>query len=372
MNSRQRVLSALNHNIPDRVPIDFGGFLSGIHWKAYLKLIDYLGIKDELIILDPAQQLAEPCEQLLQRLRADIRYINLNQSFKPNTQNSFKDEFGIAWTFQDEQHNYMYISNPPLANSSIAEIKNYSFQDSTTQNLFTDLRKQALIKSQNSSFALSTPIGGSLLETCSNLRGIENWFIDTMESPLLCEILLDKVLKYWMDFYTDLLKEIGDIVDIVIIGDDLAGQNGPLFSLDFYRTTIKPRQQELMKHIKSLTNAKICYHTCGSCFDFIPDLIDIGIDILNPVQIGLKKMDPQKIKDEFGKHISLWGGAINAHQLLSFSNREKIRRDAKYNINIFKSNTGYIFSSTHNIQFDVPPENIVTLFDAAFEYGSYL
>lgn len=371
MNSRQRVLNALNHSIPDRVPIDFGGFLTGIHWKAYLNLINYLGIKDELRFLDPIQQLAEPCEELLRRFHADIRYIYLNQPFKPNAQNSLTDEFGITWEFQDEQHNYMNIANHPLAGASIAKIKNYSFNNLANHNLFRDIREQALTKSQNGSFALSTGIGGSLLETCSNLRGVENWFIDTKENPLLCETLLDKVLKYWIDFYTGLLKEIGDIVDIVIIGDDLAGQNGPLFSLDFYRSMLKPMQKELIKHIKSLTAAKICYHTCGSCFDFIPDLIDIGIGILNPIQIGLKNMDPKKIKNEFGKYISLWGGAINTHQLLSFSEPGKIKNEVQNNIEIFKQRSGYIFSNTHNIQFDVPPENIVALFDAAFEFSAY-
>jgi uroporphyrinogen decarboxylase len=265
----------------------------------------------------------------------------------------------------------MYIANHPLAGASITDIAKYSFPACTNQNLFTNIREEALAKSQNKLFALSTGIGGSLIETCSNLRGVENWFIDTMESPLLCETLLDKVLKYWIGVYTDLLKEIGDIVDIVIIGDDLAGQNGPLFSLDFYRSMLKPRQKELIKHIKSLTAAIICYHTCGSCFDFIPDLIDIGIDILNPIQIGLKNMDPQKIKNEFGKYISLWGGAINNNQPLSFSSPEEITHEVKKNIEIFKQRSGYIFSNTHNIQFDVPPENIVTLFDAAFEFSTY-
>lgn len=371
MNSRQRVLSALNHKIPDRVPIDFGGFLSGIHWKAYLELINYLGISDELKILDPVQQLAEPCEELLRRFHTDIRYINLNQPFNPYFQNSFKDEFGITWAFQDEQRNYMNISGHPLADASIKEIENYNFPDQASQNHFLGIRDQALTKSQNGTFALSTSIGGSLLETCSNLRGVENWFIDTKENPVLCETLLDKILKYWMEFYTELLKEVGDILDIVIIADDLAGQNGPLFSLDFYRTMLKPRQRELVKLIKSLTNAKICYHTCGSCYEFIPDLIDIGIDILNPIQIGLKNMAPQKIKNKFGKDISLWGGAINTSQLLSFSKPEELEDNVKTNIEIFKPRSGYIFSNTHNIQYDVPPEDIVKIYDAAFEFGTY-
>jgi uroporphyrinogen decarboxylase len=177
-------------------------------------------------------------------------------------------------------------------------------------------------------------------------------------------------MEYWIDFYTRLLNEIGNIVDIVIIGDDLAGQSGQLFSLDFYRNFLKPRQKKLIQHLKSLANAKICYHTCGLCFDFIPELIDIGIDVLNPVQIGLKNMEPQIIKDTFGKQISLWGAAIGSQRSLAFSNPEQIKQEVRKNIEIFRKGAGYLFSNTHNIQFDVPPENIVALFDAAYEFGS--
>ncbi len=364
MNSRQRVLNALNHKNPDRVPIDFGGFQSGIHKKAYLKLIKYLNIKDNLKILDPVQQLALPCDELLQRFHADIRYISTNIPSQQNSHESYKDEFGVTWSIQDEQQNYMSISVRPLANTDIQTIKNYIFPNDLNKDRFIGIRENALAISNNGTYALSTGIGGSMFETCSNMRGTEKWYIDTIENIIIVETLLDKVLNYWIDFYKGFLNEIGDIVDIVIIGDDLAGQNGPLFSLDFYRSMLKPRQKKLIEHIKSLTQAKICYHTCGSCFDFIPDLIEIGIDILNPLQIGLKNMEPQKIKDAFGKKISLWGGAT----LPYISEPEIIREEVQKNIEIFNKGSGYIFSSTHNIQFDVPPENIVALFDSAYAF----
>jgi uroporphyrinogen decarboxylase len=383
MNSRQRVLHSLNHQIPDRVPIDFGGFLSGIHQKAYIKLINYLGITDDLKILDPIQQIAVPCEELLQRFHADIRYISLAEPLKQETPDCFRDEFGIIWKMQDEQRNYMNILQNPLSDATVADIENYSFPNvESEQNRFAHIRQKAIVISQNGLYALSTGIGGSLFELCGNLRGVEKWLLDTKDNPLLCEKLLDKVLKYWTDYYAGLLREIGDIVDIVIIGDDLAGQNGPIFSLDFYRKFLKPRQKELINHIKSLTNAKICYHTCGSCLEFIPELIEIGIDVLNPVQIGLKNMEPQKIKDTFGKQISLWGGAtLGWGSTPPFMNRwgktppymsqsEQIKQQVRGNMYIFKPGAGYIFSNTHNIQFDVSPENIIELFDSAYEFGS--
>ncbi len=370
MNSRQRVLSALNHHIPERVPIDFGGFHAGIHIKAYTELIGHLDIKDNPRILDPIQQLAEPCEELLKRFHVDIRYVYPNVFLGHDSQGSFKDQFGVTWIKQDKQ-NYMTISNHPLINAVIADIESYYFPDESDKNRFAGIREKTLKICNDGLYALSTNIGGSIFECCCNLRGLERWFIDMIENPHFCEALLDKVLGFWMDYYTGLLSEVGDVIDIVMIGDDLAGQNGPLFSMDFYRDFLKPRHKELIQHIKSLTSAKICYHTCGSCFEFIPELIEICIDILNPVQAGLKNMEPQKIKNEFGKRISLWGGGIDSGYKLALSNPADIRENVRRNLEIFKQWGGYIFSNDHNIQFDIPPENIVALFDAAYEFGLY-
>jgi len=151
------------------------------------------------------------------------------------------------------------------------------------------------------------------------MRGLERWLMDTIENQAFCEALLDKTLKFWIDYHTGFLGEVGDIVDVVMIGDDLAGQSGPLFSPDFYRNIVKPRQKKLIQHIKSLTKAKIWYHTCGACFEYIPELIDNGIDILNPVQIGLMNMEPEKLKNKFGTQITLWGGGIDAQHVLAFA-----------------------------------------------------
>ena len=203
------------------------------------------------------------------------------------------------------------------------------------------------------------------------MRGLERWFIDMIENPEFCEALLDKTLKFWLDYFDGFLAEVGDLVDVVMIGDDLTGQSGPLFSPDFYRKVVKPRQKELVQHIKSLTKAKIWYHTCGACYKYIPELIDNGIDILNPVQIGLPNMEPERLKNEFGKQLVFWGGGIDAQHVLPFAKPEEVRNHVKVNLEIFKPNGGYVFNNVHNIQAGVPPENIVALFDAAYEFGFY-
>jgi len=388
MTSRQRVLKALNHQIPDRVPIDLGGFQTGIHKRAYIELLDFLGIQpvrchsDEITILDPVQQLAKPCEEVLERFRIDIRYIcahgpdSFNGGIQQNTRNGklwhdLKDEFGVVWSMPDEQQLYMDISHNPLANATISDLDDFPFPNGGDPTRFTGVREQALQMRKETPYAISTGIGGVVYETCWYMRGLERWYMDMIENPAFCEALLDKMLKYWIDYYNGFMAEVGDIIDVVMMGDDLTGQSGPLFSPDFYRKIVKPKQKKLVQHVKSLTRAKIWYHTCGSCFEYIPDLIDNGIDILNPVQIGLVNMEPKKLKEKFGRKLVFWGGAIDAQHILPFAKPNEIREHVRRNLEIFKPGGGYVFNNVHNIQVGVPAENIVALFDAAYDFGFY-
>ena len=156
-----------------------------------------------------------------------------------------------------------------------------------------------------------------------------------------------------------------------MIGDDIAGQGGPLFSPTFYRRVVKPRHKRLVQHIRSLTCAKIWYHTCGSCLEYIPDLIDNGVDILNPVQISAAHMDPRTLKQRFGGQIVFWGGGIDSQHVLPFATPAEVKDAVRRNLEAFKPGGGYVFNNVHNIQAGVPPENIVALFDSAYEFGFY-
>ena len=382
MTSRERVLKALNHETPDRIPIDFGGFQTGIHRGAYEKLIEHLGIRDEVTILDPVQQLAAPCEDILKRFRVDTRYVCAHGSesyrgtIELNVRNGkawfdLRDEFGVVWSMPDEDGMYMDISFHPLADAAIDDIEKYPFPDGSDTTRFTGVREKALTLRDETPYALCTGIGGVVYEFCWYMRGLEQWFIDTLTQPEFCEALLDRTLAYWKDYYTGFMREIGDLVDVVMIGDDLAGQSGPLFSPKFYRAVVKPRQKTLVQHIRSLTGAKIWYHSCGSIYEYISDLIDNGVDIINPVQIGIVNMDPSRLKKEFGDRIVFWGGGIDAQHVLPFARPEEVREHVSNNIAQFKPGGGYVFNNVHNIQHGVPPQNIVVLFDAAYEYGFY-
>ncbi len=382
MTPRERVNKALNHEVPDRVPIDLGGFQTGIHKKAYVELLKHLGIEDDVTIMDPVQQLARPCEQVLERFGVDVRYVvahgpdSFTGGIETNTRDGrlwhdLRDEFGVVWSMPDDQQLYMDISHHPLAGATVDDMGDYPFPEGDDSTRFTGLRDEAKRLRDETPYAISTGIGGVVYEICWYMRGLERWFMDTVENPAFCEALLDKTLAFWMGYYTEFMKEIGDLVDVVMIGDDIGGQSGPLFSPDFYRRIVKPRQEALVQHIKSLTNAKIWYHTCGSVVPLIPDLIDNGIDILNPVQISAVNMDPQQLKDTYGEKLVFWGGGVDTQHVLSFGTPEDVRQDVKKNVEVFKLGGGYVFNSVHNIQAGVPAENIVAMFDAAREFGVY-
>jgi len=382
LTSRERVLLAINHKEADRVPIDLGGFQTGIHKKAYQSLLDYLGLAEEIVILDPVQQLAKPSEAVLQRFHVDTRYIcahgpdGFEGAITQHTRDGrlwhdLKDEFGVVWSMPDEQQLFMDISHHPLAGATLKDIASYPFPRGDDPSRFTGVREHVLKMRKETPYAICTGISGVVYEYCWYMRGLERWFMDTIENVDFCEALLDKTLKFWMDFHKGFMAEVGDLVDVVMIGDDLAGQSGPLFSGEFYKKVVKPRQKKLVQYIKSRTPAKIWYHTCGNCTPLIAELMDNGVDILNPVQISADGMDAKGLKEKFGRDIVFWGGGCDSQHILPFATPQEVKADVKKYIDIFKPGGGYIFNNVHNIQAGVPAENITALYEAAYDYGVY-
>ncbi len=380
MSSRQRMLKALNHELPDRVPIDLGGNQTGIHKFAYQALLEHLGIRDEIVIMDAVQQLAQPCEAVLERFHVDTRYIaakaaaGFDGRIEQNRRDGrlwhdLRDEFGVMWSMPDDRPYYMDISHHPLAGARLADIAGYPFPKGDDPSRFDGLRQRALLLRRETPYAVVSGISGVVYEICWYLRGLEQWLIDLVTEPEFCAALLDQVLRFWLDWFRLFLDEVGDLVDVIMIGDDLAGQTGPLFRPELYRTLVKPRQKRLVQYIRGRTQAKIWYHTCGSCAWCIPDLLDNGIDILNPVQVSAKDMDPAVLKGRFGDRMVFWGGALDAQHVLPSASPETVRRHVAHHLEIWKPHGGYVFNNVHNIQAGVPPENIVALYDAAREFG---
>ena len=382
MTSRERLLKALNHEQPDRVPIDLGGNQTGIHRIAYQALLEHLGIQDTVTIMDAVQQLARPCEAVLERLRVDTRYIHaaaaegftgeiVTRQREGRTWHDLTDEFGVRWSMPDDAPLYMDITHHPLAEAALADLRDYPFPKGNDPARFAGLRDRALQLRRETPYAVISGISGVVYETCWYLRGLERWFMDMIEQPEFCETLLDHTLQFWLDWFDLFLAEVGDVVDVIMIGDDLAGQSGPLFQPDFYRRVVKPRHKRLVQAIRPRTTAKIWYHTCGACQVYIPDLLDNGIDILNPVQISAAEMNPVELKARFGQRLVLWGGGIDAQHVLPHADPETVRQHVRRNVEAFKPGGGYVFNNVHNIQAGVPAENIVAMYDAAYEFGAY-
>lgn len=382
MTPRERLLAALDHREPDRVPIDLGGNQTGIHKFAYQSLLAQLGIEDELTIMDAVQQLAQPSEVVLERLHVDTRYVAAGAASDfdgtivtaerdGRKWHDLTDEFGVTWSMPDDQQLYMDITHHPLAGATIQDVRDYPFPRGGDPGRFVGLRERALELKRETPYAVVSGISGVVYEICWYMRGLEQWFVDMLTQPEFCETLLDATLRFWLDWFRVFLDEVGDVVDVIMIGDDLAGQKGPLFNPQFYRDVVKPRQKRLVQYIRSQTQAKIWYHTCGSCVEYIPDLLDNGIDILNPVQISAADMEPAELKKRFGDRLVFWGGGIDAQHVLPTAQPADIREHVRLNLETWKPGGGYVFNNVHNIQADVPGENIVALYDAAYEFGSY-
>jgi uroporphyrinogen decarboxylase len=282
-----------------------------------------------------------------------------------------KDEFGVVWSMPDDQGLYMDITHHPLAEATLDDLDDYPFPDGSDPTRFAGLRERAVTMREGTSYALSSTICGVTYETCWYMRGLERWFIDMIENPAFCEALLDRTSAYWVDWMTGFLDEVGDLLDVIMIGDDLAGQHGPLFSPRFYRQVVRPRQQRVIDTIKAHSNAKIWYHTCGDCAVYIPEFIEMGIDILNPVQISTPGMAPQQLKDRWGDEIVFWGGGIDSQHVLPVATPDEVREAVRGNVRTFKPGGGYVFNNVHNVQAGVPPENVVAMYEAAYEHGFY-
>jgi uroporphyrinogen decarboxylase len=382
MTPRQRVLRALNHEVPDRVPIDLGGNQTGIHKNAYRKLARYLGLPDEVEIMDAVQQLARPSERVLERFHVDTRYVAAGPASTwkggivkaergGRVWHDLTDEFGIRWSMPDDQQLYMDITLHPLAKATIKDVRDYGWPKGDDPSRFAGLRERALRLRRETPYAVVSGISGVIYEICWYLRGLEQWFCDLLTNPEFCEAMLDQTLKYWLDWFRLFLDEAGDVVDVVMIGDDLAGQDGPLFNPEIYRLLVKPRHRRLVEYIRSRTRAKVWYHTCGSCAAFIPDLLENGIHILNPVQISARHMDPFELKRRFGRDLVFWGGGCDSQRVLPRGTPSEVAENVRRNLDAFRPDGGYVFNSIHNIQGEVPPENIIAMFDTAYECGFY-
>jgi len=381
MISRERVLKALNHQEPDRVPVDLAGSLTnaGIAQKAHSELKDYLGLKgNEAEVIDVMQQLVRPDKRILKKFGVDVYGIGAKppKSWKLVIEEDkdnyyYTDEWGIRYRMPKKYGYYFDMIENPLANLDMKSLKDYQWPDPHDPGRTEGLEEEVRNLYENTDYALflNAPTSG-IFEKSFALRGPENFYMDLMKNPEFAEAIMDKMVEFYLGYWEEILPRVGRYVQIIKMGDDLGGQNGPLINPELYRKVVKPRQKQIFSFIKKRTDAKLYLHSCGAIYEFIPDIIECGVDVLNPVQVSAKGMDTKRFKQEFGDRLSFWG-AIDTQRILPFGTPGDVEEEVKRRIYDLASGGGYVLAPVHNIQANVPPENVVAMFEAAKKYGKY-
>lgn len=375
MTPRERFRRALHHQEPDRVPIDFGQDAhNGINEVGYRNLLNLLGMGNgqEVRVYDLMQRLAVVDEEILRRFQVDTRYVFANpcSEYDPQVQpdGSFVSEWGMR---RQRCGYYCETVHSPLAGKDKEAIRKYPLPDPTHPSRFVGVRDRARDMYENTDYALIAGSASSLFYLCSELTGFENFMCDLACDTARVELLLDRMLEWQLAFAERYLEQVGDYVEMWWMGDDWGMQTGPIMSPETFRTLFKPRYRILLDLVRSKTSAKICMHTCGATCWVLPDLADIGVEVVHPVQpAAAGNGDPVKLKRDFGRDFVFYSNIANT-TVLPNGTPEQVAQEVRCKLEALAPGGGYVFSGGHNIQADVPPENVVAMFDTAIEAGTY-
>jgi uroporphyrinogen decarboxylase len=397
VNHRERVIAAIHHQEADRVPVDLGGMRSTtMLGLAYARLKEYLGIVEgDVTIFDPYLQLAYIEEPVRRRFGCDVVILNdsLLGGWRPYhlpdgtpalTCANFRTEpdgRGGEYSLDGSGRRTWYrpaggyyfdpVYFPLAAAQCEADLAAYTWNvidEATLRRLQDEARRL----STETDYAIMASTGGSFLEAGGWLCGFEKWMMDLAGNRPFAEALLDRVLENHLRNAELVLQAVGDYVQIIEMDDDLGAQAGPQIHPRMYNEMIQPRQKVLWSRIHALRpQVSVFLHSCGAIFDLIPGLIDAGLDILNPVQISARGMQPERLKSEFGERLCLWGGGCDTQHVLPFGTPQEVYEHTRHNVEVFKPGGGYVFSQVHNIQANVPPENVVAMFEAVRDAGKY-
>lgn len=382
MNSRQRVLTTLNHQEPDMVPLDIGATNStGIHIQAYQNLCRHLGLPiKNFDIINVSGQRARIDDLVADTLGVDVSgvYPKPSSMFNLAMQEDqeyyyYYDEWQVGRKMPKDGGFYFDVFDHPLHDAeNISDIDSFPWPDPTDPSRFIGLSERVHYITQEKKRAC-TVIGLTVgaTETAFTLRGFENFYLDMASNKKFAAYLIEKITALKMAYWEKALAEIGDQIDIVLEGDDLGSQDRMLMSPKFYREIIKPAHKKLFSFIHQHTSAKLFFHSCGAIRPIIPDLIDIGVEILNPIQVSAKDMDTNELKREFGKDLSFWGGGIDTQFVLGSGTPVEIETEVVKRMNDLAPGGGFVFATVHCIQANVPPENIETMLTTFRNHRTY-
>jgi len=373
LGHRERVLKALNHEEPDRVPIDLGGTLvTQVHPDAYEALLSHIGFPAEE--LDPGQQgsfqAVTPSEKVLRHFDIDTRGVVLGQPHgRPNEELgplSYRDEWGVTWRKAEPRAPFINVAGPfqNLQNPQPSDLVTIEWPDAMAPGRIRGLRQQVEALRNETDYAIVLNLGNTTFALSQRLRGFAELLEDLLLNKAFAEALMERVTDIVCDIADNALRQVGDLVDCVFIADDLGIQTQSFMRPELYREMVKPHHKRLVKVVRRRTAAWIILHSDGSVFSLLEDIVDCGIQVLNPVQISAVGMDPEGLKREFGTDLSFWGG-IDTQHVLPFGSPDELALEIQQRLGDLGQGGGYVLASVHNIQAEVPPENIVAMFEAA-------
>ena len=373
MTNKERVMCAFEHREGDRIPYDFGGGKGCKFTKEfYLKLLDYLGFQEDLEFCSKTSQLVYASDRVLDALGCDVRSVKLDLIRQDHGARDWEDEknyymtdmWGTGYRMPKDGGMYYDMVDFPLISAEDEEDDDkYCFPQVPVPK--PGSQKDA-VRYQKAGYpvTIAEHFGNGFLQTGPRLYNFDNWLCMLAAEPERAERFLERLLEAKMKYWDNLLDEYGESVDFISECDDLGTQTGPFISHEMFSRLILPYHKRLYTHIKSRYHVKILLHSCGSISNMIPDLIDAGVDALNPVQTTAANMDPVWLKQEFGKDIVFWGGGIDTQHTLPFGTPQQVSDMVKRNMEILGKDGGFIFSTIHNMQQDVPIENFIAMWEA--------
>ncbi|MDX9946481.1 MAG: uroporphyrinogen decarboxylase family protein [Bacteroidales bacterium] len=378
MNGRERIIEALNHREPDGIPFDLAGTTwTGITNGAYQKLRHHLGFSpDEPEWADVIQQIVIPSTDILDLLDIDTRglfpltshnwdvYARLRDM---GDRWEYNDEWGFRHHFPKENGYWFSLVGHPMENSipDTGLIDIYNWPDPSDPARIKGLRERAVRFREEGKLVILKGLCAGIFEMQQRIRGVSNAMVDSFLYPEFSDRLIGKLADLKIEFWQPALSELADVVDVVAEADDYGTQESQLIAPDHFRQYYKPHISRIINAIREIApKAKIMFHSCGNIRPIIPDFIEMGIDIINPVHINAEGMEPYQLKKDFGKDLVFWGGGVDTQKVLPAGSPSEVTDDVKRNIDALAPGGGFVFSTVHNIQAEVPALNIISMLKA--------
>jgi uroporphyrinogen decarboxylase len=372
MTSRQRVLAALSHREVDRVPIDLGGtHNSTMCTRAYENFKAFLGVEAPTVELNKSFEIVRMDEAVLRRLPVDTRAVFIRPPARSRTRwlddRTYIDEWGITFHQPENWPQFDMVAHP-LAEATPADLERYPWPDVEDEGRYAGLRDEARALHEGTTFAIcAAALDTTIFDKCWQLRGMEQFLADLLLNPTFAQALMERVAQIQYRRHELFLEQVGPYIDVLMISDDMGTQAGPLIRPALYRKMVKPFHRRYVELIRSKTDAKILMHACGSVVDLIEDYIEIGVDALNPMQVAAAGMSPQNLKSRFGGRMAFWGG-IDTQWLLPKGRPDDVRQAVRETLRIMRRDGDYVLGAVHNVQDDVPPENVWAMLDEAARF----